>query len=474
MKTKVLLSNLLSVCLLSGCMFHGNTPIAEAPAAFSVENQRGEAKDLANHVWWDDLGSAELDDLVDEAINNNKKISLAVKNIEGAQSQLDTVKLGWLPMINLVAGRVQGNTTINLPNLPVPIANTAGFAAFLPMWFANIIQLPNKTQEAKKHVEATAADYLYLRSAIVAQTVSAYAVLLASIEEAEILQDLRKNTESRVSAGKAMALRGLNSEVSVLELDSELQKLDAQIATNKSNQVAAKNALMILVGRSIENFTPKQKFSVLKLEHLAPGNTPTSVLATRPDVIAARAKIEAADYGVSSTASLFAPIPTFTTANVKINSGSNGVDSSVNSSMQAGLALWVLDPQFIGMINSKNKQYDATIINYLSVVEAALKDVDDNLASFDASQTKLKKEEASLSNSSKNLSTYKAMYKSGLLSNTQYLEYSAKFDIAKIAILQTKTQAVISLSKLYQSMGGGSTYKEPTYKVENQEIKERD
>ena len=62
------------------------------------------------------------------------------------------------------------------------------------------------------------------------------------------------------------------------------------------------------------------------------------------------------------------------------------------------------------------------------------------------------------------------MYKNGLLSNTQYLEGSARFDLAKMAILQTKVQTVISLAKLYQSMGGGSTYGDRNYSLKDQTL----
>ena len=338
------------------------------------------------------------------------------------------------------------------------------------MWLVNIIQLPNQTREAQKNVEATAADYLSLRTAISAQVVASYAVLLSSIEEDVILNDLKDNLQIRLATTRALTDRGLNSEVSFNDIENELHKLDTQIATNKSNKIAARNALLILVGRQISTFTPQEKFGNLNLDHVAPGNTPTAVLASRPDVVAARAKIQAADYGISATASLFAPVPTFSTANLRATSSSNGVDSTATANMQSGLVAWVLDPQFIGMINSKNKQYDASLINYLDVVNNAVKDVDDALASFDANQTKLIKEEKSLSNSKKNLNTFSAMYKNGLLSNTQYLEGSARFDLAKMAILQTKVQTIISLAKLYQSMGGGSTYGDRNYSLKDQTL----
>ncbi len=463
------------ICLIvattaSACMFHGNTPTAQGPDTFSTDNQATPAKNLAEYPWWEDIGSKELNQLVLEAQANNNKLTIATKNIESAQSTLDTIKLGWLPVVSLMAGRAQGNSTILLPNLPIPIANSGGFAAFLPMWLVNIIQLPNQTREAQKNVEATAADYLSLRTAISAQVVASYAVLLSSIEEDVILKDLKDNLQIRLATTRALTDRGLNSEVSFNDIENELHKLDTQIATNKSNKIAARNALLILVGRQISTFTPQEKFGNLNLDHVAPGNTPTAVLASRPDVVAARAKIQAADYGISATASLFAPVPTFSTANLRATSSSNGVDSTATANMQSGLVAWVLDPQFIGMINSKNKQYDASLINYLDVVNNAVKDVDDALASFDANQTKLIKEEKSLSNSKKNLNTFSAMYKNGLLSNTQYLEGSARFDLAKMAILQTKVQTVISLAKLYQSMGGGSTYGDRNYSLKDQTL----
>jgi outer membrane protein TolC len=465
---------LLIVLAGTGCMFHGNTPVAKAPEAFSVGNTDNPVKNLAEHPWWEEVGSAELNELVLEALESNKKVSIAIKNIETAQSSLDTVRLGWLPMVSLMAGRVKSSGAVQLPSLPVSLSSSGGFAAFLPMWVANIVQLPNQTKEAQKKVEATASEYLALRAAIAAQVVSGYAVLLASIEEESLLSALKDNLTVRLMTTRAMTDQGLDTEVSFNNLDSEMQKLEGQIATNKSNKIAAKNALLILVGRQISTFTPREKFSTLNLNQIAPGNTPTSVLETRPDVVAARAKIEAADYGVSATASLFAPTPTFMTANARVAANNNGVDGTANANMQAGLALWVLDPKYLGKISTQNKQYDASIINYLEVVDNAMKEVDDALASFEANQTKLIKEERSLANSRRNLSTTKAMFKNGLLSNTQYLESSARFDSASMTMLQTKVQTIIALSKLYQSMGGGATYGEKNYSLKDQTIVGKD
>ena len=470
MPLKISLIFLLLVATGTGCMFHGNTPIATAPESFSTDNTGQAIKNLPEFAWWKDIGNAELNELVDESLERNKKISVAKKNIEIAQGSLDTIRLGWLPTIGLMAGRVQGNAFALLPNLPVPIASASNFSAFLPTWMVNIIQLPNQTREAEKNVEATAAEYLAIRTSITAQVVSSYAVLLASVEEASLLSSLKDNLSQRVKTVRSMADRGLSTEISFNEIEAELQKLEAQIAINQSNQIAAKNALLTLVGRQISDFAPREKFSSLKLDHVAPGNTPTSVLATRPDVVAARAKIEAADYGLSSTASLFAPVPTFMSANVRVTSINNGENEYLRANVRAGVAFWILDPQFIGKINTENKRYDSSILNYLSVVDQSLKEVDDALASFEANQRKLINEEKTLAISRKNLTTTHAMFRKGLLPDTQYREGLARFDQARLSIIQTKVQAVIAFSKLYQSMGGGATYGDNKYQLQDQAL----
>ena len=460
--------------LMTGCMFHGDTPLATAPDSFSTDTRSAPEKKLPEFPWWKDIGSDELNALVIEALENNKSVSLATKNIEIAQSSLDTIRLGWLPSIGLMTGRLHGDGVVLLPNLPTPLSSTGGFSAFLPIWIANIIQLPNLSKEAQKRLDATASDYLALRTSIAAQVVSSYAVLTASIEEQAILAEMKLNLNERIKTVRAMTRQGLDTQISLNDLDSGLQKLEMQIATNRSNMISAKNALLTLLGRQLSAFTPKDKFSSLKLNHLAPGNTPTSVLATRPDVVAARAKIQAADYGISATASLFAPTATFMTANVKAAGSNEGTSNTVTASIQAGALFMTLDPQFIGKINTQNKRYDSAVLNYLKVVDDALKEVDDALANFDSNQIKLIKEEKSLSNSDKNLRTTQAMFKSGLLSKMQYLDNAIQFNMARMSILQTKVQSIISLSKLYQSMGGGSTYGDENYMLKDQTIEGKD
>lgn len=470
MRTKASLLCLLLAMVATGCGYHGTTPIAQAPASFSVDTTANPIQDLPDHPWWQDMGSQELDRLVLEALENNQQISIASKNIEIAQSALDTVRLGWLPTVNLMGGRFNSDGLVLLQSLPVPLAGSGNVFAFLPTWVANIIQLPNQTKSAEKKVDATAADYLALRTAIAAQVVTSYALLLASIEQERLLTALQKNLQAQFNTTESMRARGLQNQIAVIEQDSELQQLQAQLALNHSNQIAAKNALLTLLGRPLSSFTPQNTFSDLTLDVIAPGNTPASVLATRPDVVAARAKIDAADYGISAKASLFAPTPMLSAASVRATGNAAGESFSAQETVQMGLISWALDPQFLGEINTANKQYDAAILNYLKVVDQAIKEADNALADFEAKRTALSKADKALSNQKTNLATYRAMAQNGLLAQTQYLQNVNEYDLATVGIIQSKLQAISSLATLYQSMGAGATFGQDQYRLADQSI----
>lgn len=456
---------------LGGCAYHGSTPIAPAPASFSVDNTANPVKNLPDHPWWQEIGSPELDGLVLEALQNNQDISIAIKNIEIAQSALDTVRLSWLPTINLMAGRFNSDGLVLMQNLPVPLAGSGNLFAFLPTWVANIVQLPNQTKVAEKKVDMTAADYLALRASIAAKVVSSYALLLASIEEEKVLTSLERNLQSQFNTVRSLNSRGLQTQITVNEYDSELQKLRAQAAINQSNKVSARNALLTLLGRPLSGFTPQNTFSELNLNVIAPGNTPASVLATRPDVVAARSKIEAADFGISETASLFAPSLMLSAATVDANGSFAAENVSLQEDVQIGMVLWTLDPQFIGKIRTANKQYDSALLNYLKVVDQATKDVDNSLAEFEARRIALARQENTVTNQKKNIATYKAMVQNGLIPQTQYQQSMIQLDLANMAIIQDKLQTIGALTSLYQSMGAGATFAQSEYSLRDQSIR---
>ncbi|GEM_PF-2439289 len=470
-----LLMVIAAVTLLAGCMLHGDgkPPEVALPRQWSTGQDALPEQRLALYPWWEQLNSDELNQLVDESLANNRQIQQSLNQIEQAQAQLNTVKLGWLPTLNFLGGTINGDTTLFFQGMPLPVANVGGFIGFLPTYIVNLFQLPARQMQAGKALEASQADYLAVKTAIIAQVTSAYIVVLATAHQGQILRDMQQTFSKLVELSAALRTRGLMTEVGQNQLGLELNAISGQLAQNRANDQAAQNALLILTGKNIGRFKSKLSLDQIETHVQAPGNLPASVVALRPDVAAARARVDATNYGLTATASLLLPSLSFNALMTNIKATNNAQSSSANANFQAAFVTWVLDPKVLGAISSSETAYKSALISYVDVVNNALRETDDALSTYEAQRTKLLHDSDSFAKASANLKITESMYRQGLISQFQYLETKARYDLVDAAVTQTKLTKLIALAKLYQSMGGGSIYAEQNFEISNGAVQSR-
>ena len=457
------------VAFLGGCMMHGDgtPPKVNLPEQWPAKQVSSTEQPLPLYPWWKQLKSEELNQFVIESLANNRQIQQSINNIEQAQAQLDTIKLGWLPSLNFLGGAVSGNTTLSVQGLSIPVNNVGGFVGFLPTYIINLLQLPTKQMQAGRVVEASQADYLAVRTAIIAQVTSAYLTVLATEHQGQILRDMQQTLTKLVDLSVALKLRGLSTDIVQNQLEVELHAISGQLAQNSANHQASQNALLILVGRNVGRVKIKQALVQIDSDVAAPGNLPASVVAIRPDVAAARARLDAANYGVTASTALLFPTLSLNALMTNIKETNNATTSSSNANFQAAFATWVLDPKILGAISSSDVSYKSALIQYVEAVNTALRETDDALSAYEGQQIKFKHDSEAFAKASANLKISESMYLQGLISQSQYLEAKNRHDLLDAAVTQVKLMKLIALAKLYQSMGGGSIYEEQNLEISN-------
>ena len=459
--------------LLGGCMMYGDgtPPDVKMPEQWPAIKNSAQERPLPLYPWWQELKSDELNELVSESLKNNRQILQSINSIEQAQAQLDIVKLGWLPSLNFFGGSINGNTTLFFQGLSVPVANVGGFVGFLPTYVVNLLQQPARQMQAGQILEASQADYLAVRTAMIAQVTTAYVAVLVTERQTQILQDMQESLKKRAQIASSLSARGLGTQYGQNQLELELNAISGQLAQNSANQQAAQNALLILVGRSIGRFKSKQSLDQINTDVPSPGNIPASVVATRPDVAAARARLDATNYGVTATASSLFPSISLNALVTNIKTTQNGSNASSNANFQAAYAALVLDPKIIGAISSSNAVYRSAAIAYIDIVNSALRETDDALSAYEAQRVKLGHDIEAFSKAKNNLKISDSMYRQGLLSQSQFLENKAQYNLVDAAVTQTKLTELIAMAKLYQSMGGGSIYEEQNLEISNGKVR---
>ena len=321
--------------------------------------------------------------------------------------------------------------------------------------------------QAGQILEASQADYIAVRTAMIAQVTTAYVAVLVTERQTQILQNMQESLKKRAEIAPSLSARGLGTQYGQNQLDLELNAISGQLAQNNANHQAAQNTLLILAGMEIGRIKTKQSLDQINTDVPSPGNMPASVVSTRPDVAAAMARLDATNYGVTATASSLFPSSSLNALVTNIKTTQNRSNASSNANFQAAYAAWVLDPKIIWAISSSNAVYRSAAIAYIDIVNSALRETDDALSAYDAQRVKLWHDTEAFVKAKNNLKISESMYRQGLLSEAQFLENKAQYHLVDDVLTQTKLTELIAMAKLYQSMGGGSIYEEQNLEISN-------
>lgn len=427
------------------------------------------SESLPNLAWWQQFHDQTLNQLIESGLINNMNVQVAKANLAAAQGQLLSLKLNWIPFLSVFGGYVSGNSQNSVTpigNLGV-INNTGGFLAVLPAYTLNIFTNYTLQKQATYNLEAVQNIELSVRLAVIGQVAAAYFVVLAHQQLVAQLTQLQLDLTDLLNLTQALNKRGLATQISIAELRSKQDLISGQLAVGAKNMAASQNALRFLLNQVPGKFPPPTNFAALKPTLILPGNLPVSVLAARPDVLAAEAKLKAANEGISVAASNLLP-------SVNLNyfyaqgSGSQGLNQGVNinsnnSNQQdyyAAYANWVISPSVFGQINTNTAIFKAALANYKYVVTNALHEVDNALEANNGYNQKMNSDLAAYANLTDVLCLQQALYQRGLTPAMLVIEAKLAQDALALDLTQTKLQQLISLVSVYQSLGGGYQYAE--------------
>jgi NodT family efflux transporter outer membrane factor (OMF) lipoprotein len=228
---------------------------------------------------------------------------------------------------------------------------------------------------------------------------------------------LMKNSEhhaqlvdQRVAAGLDSKLVQRQTVMQVLQIKRELAALAEQIALSR-------HAMAVLLGAEPGETGKLDAHLPTKLRANVPDRLPAELLGHRPDVVAARWRVESALQGVQEARadfypnlnlSAFAGFESLTLSQwLKTDSRSLGVGPAIS--------LPIFDAgRLRAELKGRASQADAAIETYNQTVLNSLREVADGLASWNALQTQLQEQENVITESTGSYDMENARYQAGL------------------------------------------------------------
>lgn len=463
------------VFMILGCSYFApdyHKPQVDIPDKWSANNLNITpiSESLPYLAWWQKFDDPELNYYIESSLKNNLTIQGARISLEAAQSQLSTVKLNWIPMLNLFGGTIGGgsqNSFAPIGNLGL-IGNSGAFFAILPAYTLNVFTNYTLQKQAEYNFEAAKNAELSIRLGIIGQVTTSYFTNLAQQQLVEQLTELDKDGNQLIIITQALNKKGLSNNISIEELKSKQQLVKGQLIIAQKNLLATQNALRYLMNQTPGTLIFKNKFININPNQVIPGNLPVAVIGSRPDVMEAEARLKAANEGISVTSSALLPsvnLNYFFAQGAGTQSISNPASVSTSNSNQqsyyAAYANWNIAPSLFGQIDMSKATFKAALNNYKQVVNGALHEVDNALANNNGYNQKMNNDKQAYQNLSNIIQSKEALHKRGLTTYMLVLMSKIEQDLMAIDMTQTKLQQLVSLVVVYQSLGGG-------YQVDNE------
>lgn len=412
-------------------------------------------------VWWKSFHDQILDSLINEGVNRNYDVKMAISRIAMARQAVGGATAGYYPEISLNAGYTKSRSAGAIRGGDVPSSNSSYFSFGADMnWEIDVFgRITSQVKSKKALVEVSKADYLGTMVSLTADIASYYVNLRTLQAQYQVAQEHLLSQKRVVEIAEARHEAGLVSKLDVTQAKTVYFSTEATIPNLKSAIRKTVNSIAILLGVYPEELYGRLSEYEKQPDYMCLINSgvPMDLLRRRPDIIAAEKELAvyAAQIGIAKKDFL----PTLSLQ------GSIGVAShefndlfkknSLNYSIAPTLSWTVFDgfSRKYALAEAKT-QMEIGISNYNQTVLTAVQEVDNAMVSYKSALETIECQQEVLEQSKESFNLAIEQYKEGLAAFTNVVDAQMSWLEYSNSLVAAKGSALTSLIQLYQALGG--------------------
>jgi NodT family efflux transporter outer membrane factor (OMF) lipoprotein len=456
--------------LLAACVtpVERTAPPAQLAGAGSIESSRVLAGEAAGQwpqaKWWNAFADAQLDTLVEEALAGHPTLRVARARLAQAGALVDAAVASASPGItggfDLTRQRFSVSGTV-----PPPVAGTTRTTARLAMDFGYELDYANRNDAAiaaARAAEAAAgADAQAARLALSSAVARAYFQLQASFALHAITGRELEQYERRAALVRQRVGAGLETEAESSRADAAAPGLRATLAQVDAAIALARNQLAALAGKG-----PDRGLSIAPAagdapaDHASglPADLPLDLLGRRPDLAAARWRVDAAAGEIEVAKKRFLP-------NVNLIAFAGVASLGLDRLLAAGSGIAGVGPAvrlplfsaggLQASLRGREADYDLAVERYNELLLDAVREVADQVQTrrlLDAERS-----ERRLAYAATDQARRFALerYRAGIASYLEVLDAEAPLFALQRAETDLGARALLAEVGLYRALGGG-------------------
>lgn len=429
----------------------------------SADNKSGAAQKFMQGKpvqadWWKLFGSEPLNQLMEQALQNNPDLKAARASLTQAQEQYYASLGAFVPAIDAsyspIRQRASSATTaqdgvFNLHNASVNVSYTVDLFGATRR---GVEGLDAQVEAQRFEMEAA---YLAL-TANVATAAIQEASLREQIEETKDIIAIQREQmnliEKQFNFGAIPKTALLEQQALVAQTETTLPPLEKQLAQQR-------NLLAVLAGSFPgDGLSHTFDLTSLKLPEELPVSLPSDLVEQRPDIRAWQALMQAANAEVGIATAAMLP-------RITLSGGYGGSSTSFNNVFTPDTLVWslganILQPLFRGgeLLHTKRAKvaaYERAEAQYRGTVLNAFRNVADVLRALqydaDALASQVRAERAAADS----FALTDSQYKAGAIAYTELLDTQRAWQQARIGLVQAQAARYADTVALFQALGGG-------------------
>ncbi|AIC21044.1 Outer membrane factor (OMF) lipoprotein associated wth EmrAB-OMF efflux system [Pseudomonas chlororaphis subsp. aureofaciens] len=411
--------------------------------------------------WWKSLGDPQLDGLIREALHDSPDMQIASARAHQASAAAYAADAARMPTLDASGSvsrsrlsrsqdpRGQGDNYSTLRSL------TGTFNYTFDLWGGQ----RDTWEAALGQARAAEIDRQAAQLTLAADVARAY----SDLGQAHIVHDLAdedlKRTRQMLELSQKRLSSGIDSQYQYQQTESLEASSEASLIDAEKNLQSAKIALAVLLGKGPDRGNDIARPKVLQASAVAlPSVLPAELLGRRPDLVAARWRVEAASKSIDAGKTNFYP-----NLNLSAAAGTQALlgDAMFGSASRFfNIAPTVSLPIFDGGrlradLDARDADYDLAVAQYNKSLVNALGDVSDTISQLRDIGRQIAAQQHATDIAQDSYDTVVQRYGSGIGNYLDVLSIEQQLLQAQRQLATLNAQQIDLSIQLMQALGGG-------------------
>ncbi|AZD36804.1 Outer membrane factor (OMF) lipoprotein associated wth EmrAB-OMF efflux system [Pseudomonas chlororaphis subsp. aurantiaca] len=411
--------------------------------------------------WWKSLGDPQLDGLIREALHDSPDMQIASARAHQASAAAYAADAARMPTLDASGSvsrsrlsrsqdpRGQGDNYSTLRSL------TGTFNYTFDLWGGQ----RDTWEAALGQARAAEIDRQAAQLTLAADVARAY----SDLGQAHIVHDLAdedlKRTRQMLELSQKRLSSGIDSQYQYQQTESLEASSEASLIDAEKNLQSAKIALAVLLGKGPDRGNEIARPKVLQASAVAlPSVLPAELLGRRPDLVAARWRVEAASKSIDAGKTNFYP-----NLNLSAVAGTQALlgDAMFGSASRFfNIAPTVSLPIFDGGrlradLDARDADYDLAVAQYNKSLVNALGDVSDTISQLRDIGRQIAAQQHATDIAQDSYDTVVQRYGSGIGNYLDVLSIEQQLLQAQRQLATLNAQQIDLSIQLMQALGGG-------------------